>query len=116
MKRYILLLTLALTSALFAFGATTAKPIVYNGDTLELNEEFKRSQVGTAPTSEMPEISGMSCSRETPGYLWVMSDDNYKVVALKESSVSWSTATVAMSLTLTDKPSRSDWEGLSTGV
>jgi len=85
-------------------------PIVFRGDTLPLNDDFTRTQCGNTPTSEMPEISGMSCSRVTPGFLWVQSDDNYRVVAMTESGK------VRLQITLTNRPTRRDWEGLGTGI
>lgn len=82
--------------------------IVFRGETLTMNKEFKRTQCGNSPAT-MVEISGMACSRVTPGYLWVQSDDNYRVVALTEKGK------IAFNLTLTDKPSRNDWEDMCIG-
>jgi len=107
MKHRSFFLLLALTGTLSAAAVT---PIVYNGDTLELNTEFRRTRTGAAPTKFMPEISGMSCSRTTPGYFWVQSDDNYYVASIDAKGNIYSR------LKLTNKPSRSDWEGLSTGI
>lgn len=98
----------------FCAGCTMAntsasKPIVYNGDTLELNTEFKRTSPGNSPKT-MVEISGMSCSRVTPGYLWAQSDDNYRVVAMTPKGA------IQYDITFTNKPSRGDWEDMCSGI
>lgn len=106
-----LLLCLGMSHALFAL-----KPIVYNGDSLEWNTEFKRLQTGMSP-SEMPEISGMSCSRVTPGYLWIQSDDNSYVAAMDEKGTIYCKHYLNRSnITNAKAKARYDWEGLSTGV
>lgn len=101
-----LLLVLCGCSMLYA----VEPPIVFRGETLPLNTEFTRSQCGKTPTSEMPEISGMSCSRVTPGFLWVQSDENYRVTAITPAG------DVRLILVLKHRPVRRDWEGLGTGV
>jgi len=108
MKRNVVALLLAVLCCSCAHQAIE-KPIVFRGDTLEYNTEFTRRQCGQTPQL-MPEVSGMSCSRTTPGFLWIMSDDNYRVEAITPQG------DVMLSITLTDKPERDDWEGLSTGV
>jgi len=100
---------------LFAIGCScmvkaVEPPIVFRGDTLPLNDDFQRKQCGKTPTTEIPEISGMSCSRVTPGFLWVMSDEIYRVDAITESG------DVRMVILLKDRPVRRDWEGLGTGI
>jgi len=110
-KNFILVCASVLCANVWALN-----PIVYNGDTLEWNKEFKRTMVGYSPGAEMPEISGMSCSRVTPGYFWIQSDDNSKVAAMKLPSNKNDMATIDLMLKLTDKPSRGDWEGISTGI
>lgn len=112
MKRILLVLFIALSSCVLVHAEVqkVEKPIVFRGDTLQLNEEFKRSMPGTTPTSVMPEISGMSCSRVTPGYLWVQSDENYRVTAITEKG------DVAFMRIMTNRPTRRDWEGLGIGI
>lgn len=107
MKHTCLITLLALSSALMAQEQPEA-PIVFRGETLALNKEFTRTQCGETPL-EMPEVSGMSCSRVTPGYLWIMSDDNYRVEAIDPQG------NVYMCVTLKNKPKRDDWEGITTG-
>lgn len=89
--------------------AAVSKPIVYNGDSLVLNTDFTRKSCGNTP-KEMPEISGMSCSRVTPGYLWAQSDDNYRVIAMSPKGV------IQYDITFNNKPSRGDWEDMCSGV
>lgn len=84
-------------------------PVVYNGDTLVLNTDFKRVKCGDSPAA-MPEISGMSCSRVTPGYLWAQSDDNSRVIAMTYKGI------IQYDITFKDKPSRSDWEDMCSGI
>lgn len=106
MRKYLIAISLTL---LCACGPAAGGPIVYNGDTLEYNREFKRMKTGMSP-SAMPEISGMSCSRVTPGFLWAQSDDNYRVIAMTESG------TIRLDILLRDKPRRADWEDMCSGV
>lgn len=101
-----MLIYLGYSSMLYAVQT----PIIFRGDTLSLNNDFVRTQCGLTPTVDMPEISGMSCSRTTPGYLWVQSDENYRVTAITERG------DVRLVIVLDDRPVRRDWEGLGTGV
>jgi len=101
------ILLLAISSQCCALGP---KPIVLRGDTVILNNEFTRTEVGYTPGAEMPEISGISCSRVTPGYLWMESDDKQVVVATSESGE------IFRKVKLTNRPGRIDWEGISTGI
>lgn len=94
---------------LCACTPAAGRQIIYNGDTLEYNEEFKRTNFGMSP-SAMPEISGMSCSRVTPGFLWAQSDDNYRVIAMTEKG------TIRLDILLRDRPRRPDWEDMCSGI
>ena len=106
---YVLFAVLLLSTT--AHGAVPR--IVYNGDTLLLTDEFKRSQCGTIRTKQlMPEISGIACSRTTPGYIWMESDDiSSRIVATTEKGDS-----CYLNLSLTLSPARWDWEDLCGGV
>ena len=106
MKHHFFLLTLVISPVL---AVQAAKPIVFRGDSLEMNTEFKRKSCGNSP-KEMVEISGMACSRVTPGFLWAQSDDNYRVIAMTEKGK------IQYDITFKDKPSRSDWEDMCSGV
>lgn len=111
MKRRFIWLFCGLMTAVAAWSATG---INYDGTTLELNNEFTRSECGTMKKSVMPETSGLACSRTTPGYLWAHGDENTgsnkKIVAVKPDG------TLAMTVTISDDPEREDWEDIATGV
>lgn len=77
-------------------------------ETLDLDSTFTRKRAGTAYGKDLAEISGMVCSRVTPGYLWVQGDDSYKVRAMLPDG----TFTTTIKL----HNSYRDWEGLSGGV
>lgn len=77
-------------------------------ETLDLDSTFTRKRAGTAYGKDLAEISGMVCSRVTPGYLWVQGDDSYKVRAMLPDG------TFTTTIKLHD--SYRDWEGLSGGV
>ncbi len=98
-------------SATIARGAG----INYNGTNLQENTEFTRTQCGTAFKDVIKEISGLACSRTTPGYLWAHGDENTgsnrKIVAIQPSG------TLAMTVNLTTpNNTRDDWEDICTGV
>ena len=46
------------------------------GAGMMLNNDFTRTQCGTAYKKVLKEISGLACSRTTPGYLWAHGDEN----------------------------------------
>ena len=83
MKRILLFLVAGVMSATIARGAG----INYNGTNLQENTEFTRTECGTAFKDVLPEISGLACSRTTPGYLWAHGDENTgsnkKIVAIQ---------------------------------
>lgn len=110
MKKHIFLVVVGLMMAATAWPAS---PINYNGTSLTYNEEFTRSQCGTALASVMPEVSGLACSRTTTGYLWAHGDENTgsnkKIVAISPSG------TLAMTVTISGDPGRDDWEDIATG-
>lgn len=111
MKRYFLLLSAGLLSA--TMWAATG--INYDGNKLTLNEEFTRTECGTMYKDVMKEVSGLACSRTTPGYLWAHGDENTgsnrKIVAVRPNG------DLAMTVNLTTTGSdRDDWEDICTGV
>ena len=91
-------------------------PLVYNGDTLPVNREFKRKQCGTLNTSAtIVEVSGIACSRVTPGFIWMQSDEtdantNPYIVATDELGRKRA-CTVKF-----NKVYRWDWEDMCGGV
>ena len=112
MKRIILSIVAGMMSATIAWGATG---INYDGTTLELNNDFTRSESGTMAAKTMKETSGLAASRQTPGYLWAHGDENTgsnrKLVAVKPDG------TLTMTLTInTPGSERDDWEDICTGV
>lgn len=111
MKRLLTILVAGLWSATIVWGADG---INYDGNNLTLNNNFTRSQCGTAYKSVMKEVSGLAYSRQTPGYLWAHGDentgDNKKIVAIRPDG------TLVMTVTISDDPGRDDWEDIATGV
>ena len=91
-----------------------AEGVNYDGTKLSLNNDFTRSECGTASASVMAEVSGLAASRTTPSYLWAHGDENTgsnkKIVAIEPSG------SLAMTLTLSGDPGRDDWEDIATGV
>ena len=111
MKRILLFLVAGVMSATIARGAG----INYNGTNLQENTEFTRTQCGTQLKSVMKEISGLACSRTTPGYLWAHGDENTgsnrKIIAVQPDG------SLAMIVNLTTPgTTRDDWEDIATGV
>lgn len=111
MKRILLFVVAGVMSATIARGSG----ISYNGTNLQENTEFTRTQCGTQLKSVMKEISGLACSRTTPGYLWAHGDENTgsnrKIIAIQPSG------TLAMTVNLTTLgTTRDDWEDIATGV
>ncbi|MCQ2310383.1 MAG: hypothetical protein MJZ64_01355 [Paludibacteraceae bacterium] len=104
-KIFFLMATVIMTMSVF--GATA---LTYNGKTLEFNNDFTRTECGKAYKNVMPEVSGMACSRTTPGYLWLEGDDSFSLVATKHDG------TKAMEIELTGLTGRDDWEDLATGA
>ena len=98
-----------------AASVWAADGISYDGTKLTLCEDFTRSECGTMGKSTMPETSGMACSRQTPGYLWALGDENTgsnrKIVAVTPSGTLTMTAKISSS-----GSDRDDWEDIATGV
>ena len=81
----------------------------YDGSPLEYDESFTRKKVGDAKVSDLAEISGIACSRVTPGYLWAQGDDNYKIRAMSPEGKFVTTVKI-------DGARSRDWEDLCGGV
>ncbi len=100
-------------------AAFAANGINYNGTNLTMNNEFTRTQSGTAYQKVLKEISGLACSRTTPGYLWAHGDENTgnkkKIVAIIPNAQSKSEELV-MTVNISGDPERDDWEDIATGV
>lgn len=91
-----------------------ADGVNYDGSKLTLNNDFTRTQCGTAYKSVMKEVSGLACSRTTAGYLWAHGDentgDNKKIVAIQPDG------TLGMTVKISGDPGRDDWEDIATGA
>ena len=84
MKKSILLLALMALMTGTVYGA--APDLTYNGEVLPWNKEWQRAMSGSVSESlGLPEVSGIACSRVTPGYIWMESDDYTYVVATDET-------------------------------
>ena len=111
MKRIILSIVAGMMSATIAWGVTG---INYDGNTLELNNDFTRTQCGTQKKKTMKEISGMACSRQTPGYIWEHGDENLdsdrRILAIQPDG------TQQMEVKVSTSSTRDDWEDIATGI
>lgn len=109
MKKSLLSLFFVLCS-LVLFAAPP--DLVYNGDTLEWNYSWRKSQCGTLDINKnIIEVSGIACSRVTPGYIWMQSDETTKyIIATTEKGDER-----ACKVNFT-KSIRWDWEDMSGGV
>lgn len=91
-------------------------PLTYNGETLPINTEFTRTMIGQIGKNiGIPEVSGIACSRVTPGYIWMHSDEtdantNPFIVATDE------TGSVLGAKVSFNKVYRWDWEDMCGGV
>lgn len=102
-------LLLALFICSMVVNNTSAQMPNYDGAPLEFDKSFVRKKVGDAKVAGLAEISGISCSRVTPGYLWAQGDDNYKIRAMKPDG------TFVFTVKIDGAKSR-DWEDLCGGV
>lgn len=96
-------------------ASAVASGINYNGTNLTENKEFSRTQCGTSYKNVMKEVSGLACSRQTPGYLWAVNDENMgddrKIIAITPGG----TLTMTVKLN-TPGSDRDDWEDIATGI
>lgn len=76
----------------------------YNGCTLAENNSFTHALLCNTP-SDVQEVSGLACSRLTPGFLWTVGDDDSRIYALDMQGRK------CLSLTLQGKQKR-DWEDI----
>ena len=104
---YVCALQVALCAAAFA-----APRLVYNGDTLEWNTDWVKKQCGTLDINEnIIEVSGIACSRVTPGYIWMQSDETVKYIIATTEKGDKRACKVKFT-----KSIRWDWEDMSGGV
>ena len=95
-------------------AAWSASGINYDGTNLELNNDFTRTECGTQKKKTMKEISGMACSRVTPGYIWEHGDENMdsdrRLLAIQPDG------TQQMEVKISTSSDRDDWEDICTGM
>ena len=90
--------------------------LMYKGEILPHNTEFTRTMSGQIGKNiGIPEVSGIACSRVTPGYIWMQSDEtdantNPFIVATDE------TGSVLGAKVSFDHVYRWDWEDMCGGV
>lgn len=98
---------------LACFVSCHAAPrLVYNGDTLEWNNSWKKEQCGTLDIKKnIKEVSGIACSRVTPGYIWMQSDDYEDHIVATDEKGEQRYFTINFT-----KSIRGDWEDMSGGV
>lgn len=91
-------------------------PLTYNGEVLPINTDFTRTMSGQIGKNiGIPEVSGIACSRVTPGYIWMQSDETDKntnpfIIATDE------TGSVLGAKVTFDNVYRWDWEDMCGGV
>ena len=99
--------------ASIAACARDPRPLVFNGDTVQLNNDYKRKQCGVLKsTAGLVEISGIACSRVTPGYIWMESDDYSDCIIATDEKGNNRYKLVEFTKTI----SRNDWEDMCGGV
>ena len=91
-------------------------PLTYKGEVLPINIDFTRTMSGQIGRNiGIPEVSGIACSRVTPGYIWMQSDEtdantNPFIIATDE------TGTILAAKVSFDHVYRWDWEDMCGGV
>jgi len=109
MKKFLFVLCTLCIVPLYIFSAPQ---LVYNGDTLEWNTSWKKTQCGTLDiTKNIIEVSGIACSRVTPGYIWMESDEKSNYIIATTEKGDERACKLKMSKTI-----GWDWEDMSGGV
>ena len=91
-------------------------PLTFNGEILPINTDFSRTMIGQIGAHiGIPEVSGIACSRVTPGYIWMEGDEtdedtNPFIVATDETG-----QTLGAKVSF-DHVYRWDWEDMCGGV
>ncbi len=97
--------------AVGCLSCSGAPKLVYNGDTLEWNTDWQKSLCGYSDTANIIEVSGIACSRVTPGYIWMQSDETEKYIIATDEKGAKRACKLNMS-----KSIGWDWEDMSGGV
>ena len=115
MKRRFLPFLMTVMASMSTISMTATPPkICYNGDTLKWNTEWKREMIGELDGDKnIVEVSGIACSRVTPGYIWMESDEVQNKIVAGDETGKEKTMTVNLSASTS---MRWDWEDLSGGV
>lgn len=102
----------SLLFALCSLSFYAIHPLVYFGDTLEWNTDWVKRQCGTLNIqNNIIEVSGIACSRVTPGYIWMQSDETVKYIIATDEKGEDRACKVKF-----NKSIRWDWEDMSGGV
>ena len=103
----------AVCMLLLCITACNAAPnLVYFGDTLEWNKDWIKKQCGTLDIEKnIIEVSGIACSRVTPGYIWMQSDETSRYIGATDEKGAERAIKVNFS-----KSIRWDWEDMCGGV
>ena len=110
MRRFCYVCVIQITLCMAAFAAPPS--LVYNGDTLEWNNDWVKRQCGTLDITEnIIEVSGIACSRVTPGYIWMESDEREDYIIATTEKGDKRACKLKMSRNI-----GWDWEDLSGGV
>ncbi len=115
MKRFFVFLL----SCMFVLTISAEDGINYDGTKLTLNNDFTRSECGTAFKKVLKEISGLACSRETSGYLWTHGDENTgdkKMITVIRPTAQSKDDELVMTVNISGDPERDDWEDIATGI
>ena len=108
MKKILLFSLLVVSVA----ACNAAPPLTYNGEVLEWNYSWQKKQCGTLDIDKnIIEVSGIACSRVTPGYIWMQSDETAKYIIATTEKGDERACKVNFS-----KKIRWDWEDMSGGV
>lgn len=110
--RKLLTFLLALGAGMTSLVMAGSPQLTYNNKAVTWNTEFSRTMLGYVnQNAVLKEISGIACSRVTPGYLWMQSDNYSKnIVATNDS------ATERRVLIAFPNKIRNDWEDMCGGV
>ncbi|MDR1679676.1 MAG: hypothetical protein LBR81_07865 [Prevotellaceae bacterium] len=101
MKKHLLLSLITIT-----LGSLQAWAFTFNGQTINENKDFTRSEICKADKS-LEEISGIACSRSTEGYFWVHVDQgDPKIYALNPDG------SIKQTVTLEFPTKNDDWEDI----
>ena len=92
--------------------AVGPEPLMYKGEILPQTHDWIRGECGKVGSGlKLPEVSGIACSRVTPGYIWMQSDDyEDRIIATDKKG---ETRYCRVNFT---KKIRWDWEDMCGGV